>query len=70
MAAFDACLSSGQFKAAVQKDLEQGQQLGITGTPAFFINGRMIVGAQPLESFTKIIDEELAAKAGTAASSR
>jgi protein-disulfide isomerase len=66
--AFDSCLSSGQFKAAVQKDLEQGQQLGITGTPAFFINGRMIVGAQPLESFTKIIDEELAAKPGTAAS--
>jgi predicted DsbA family dithiol-disulfide isomerase len=53
--AFDRCLSSGQNKAAVQKDLEQGQQLEITGTPAFFINGRLIVGAQPLETFTRII---------------
>jgi protein-disulfide isomerase len=61
--AFDMCLSSGQYKAAVQEDLEQGRQLGINGTPAFFINGRMIVGAQPVETFAKIIDEELAASA-------
>jgi protein-disulfide isomerase len=59
--AFDRCLSSGQFKAAVQQDLEQGSQLGVTATPAFFINGRIIVGAQPIEEFSRIIDEELAA---------
>ena len=63
VAAFDTCLSSGQFKATVQKDFEQGQQLGITGTPAFFINGRLLIGAQPVEAFAKIIDEELAAAA-------
>ncbi|HTN71893.1 MAG TPA: thioredoxin domain-containing protein [Methylomirabilota bacterium] len=51
---------SGQYKAAVQQDLEQGSQLGVTATPAFFINGRIIVGAQPLEEFSRIIDEELA----------
>ena len=59
--AFDRCLANGKYKTAVQKDLEQGQQLGITGTPAFFINGRLIVGAQPFETFARIIDEELAA---------
>jgi protein-disulfide isomerase len=46
----------------VQKDLEQGQQLGVTGTPAFFINGRLIVGAQPFETFARIIDDEHAAE--------
>lgn len=61
VAVFDRCLASGKYKTAVQKDLEQGQQLGITGTPAFFINGRLVVGAQPLEAFARIIDEEIAA---------
>jgi protein-disulfide isomerase len=32
----------------------------VTGTPAFFINGRLVSGAQPLESFTRVIEEELA----------
>jgi protein-disulfide isomerase len=43
----------------VQKDVNDGAQLGLTGTPAFFINGREISGAQPLEAFSAIIDEEL-----------
>jgi protein-disulfide isomerase len=34
--------------------------LGLTGTPSFFINGRELSGAQPLEAFSAIIDEELA----------
>ncbi len=56
---FEKCFASGKFKGAVQKDLLQGAQLGLTGTPAFFINGREISGAQPLEAFAAIIDEEL-----------
>jgi len=36
-----------------------GAQLGLNGTPAFFINGRELTGAQPLEAFAAIIDEEL-----------
>jgi len=67
-ASFDRCLANGQYKAVVQKDLDEGKKLGVTATPAFFINGRLIVGAQPLESFARIIDEELAggsAKAGS-----
>ena len=58
--AFDRCVESGKYKAVVQKDLNEGAQLGLTGTPVFFINGREISGAQPLEAFTAIIDEELA----------
>jgi protein-disulfide isomerase len=58
--AFDRCFASEKFKAAVQKDLNEGVQLGLTGTPTFFINGREVSGVQPLEAFTAIIDEELA----------
>ena len=58
-AEFETCLSSGAHKAAVQKDLNEGKKLGITGTPAFFINGRPLSGAQPLEAFVRVIEEEL-----------
>lgn len=58
-AKFDQCLTSGKYRAAVQKDLSEGAQLGLTGTPTFFINGREISGALPVESFAAIIDEEL-----------
>jgi protein-disulfide isomerase len=56
---FDKCLASGKYKAAIQKDLNEAANLGLTGTPAFFINGRELSGAQPLEVFAQIIDEEL-----------
>ena len=58
---FDRCLASGKYKAVVQQDLKEGAQLGLTGTPTFFINGREISGNQPLEAFEAIIDEELVA---------
>lgn len=57
---FANCYASGKHRAAVQKDLSEGAALGLTGTPAFFINGRELIGAQPLEAFTAIIDDELA----------
>ena len=56
---FKQCLDSGKQQAAIQSDIEEGARLGITGTPTFFINGRMLVGAQPLESFRRIIEAEL-----------
>ena len=59
VASFEQCFTSGKFKGTVQKDLNEGAQLGLTGTPAFFINGREMSGAQPVEAFTAIIDEEL-----------
>lgn len=60
LAAFEQCLSSGKHKARVQKDVEEANRLGVNGTPAFFINGRMLPGAQPLENFVSVIEEELA----------
>ena len=45
---------------AVQQDVEEGTRVRVTGTPTFFINGRLLVGAQPLESFLRVSEEELA----------
>ena len=45
---FDQCLDSGKHAAEWQKDVEEGARYGVTGTPAFFINGRLLAGAQPL----------------------
>jgi protein-disulfide isomerase len=57
---FERCVSSGVHRTKVQRDVEDGRRLGITGTPAFFINGRPLTGAQPLEAFARVIEEELA----------
>ena len=59
---FGQCLDSGKHHAAVEADVQEGARLGVTGTPTFFINGRILVGAQPLESFRKIIEAELRQK--------
>ncbi|HZN01981.1 MAG TPA: thioredoxin domain-containing protein [Candidatus Polarisedimenticolia bacterium] len=56
---FKTCLDSGQFRPEVQKDFQDGQKAGVTGTPTFFINGVMIVGARDVASFSDIIDREL-----------
>jgi protein-disulfide isomerase len=58
--AFEQCLRSEKYQAAVQQDVEAGSRLGVNGTPAFFINGRELVGAQPLETFVSLIENELA----------
>ncbi len=57
---FESCLFGGTHAAAVQKDVDEGIRLGVTGTPAFFVNGELLSGAQPLESFGRLIDRELA----------
>lgn len=59
-AKFDACFAKDEFKAAIDADMAAGVAAGVNGTPAFFINGRMLDGAQPFEAFKEIIDEELA----------
>jgi protein-disulfide isomerase len=60
MAKFKACLDSGQRAPEIAADMKAGQALGVTGTPAAFVNGRFVNGAQPLDAFAKIIDDELA----------
>jgi protein-disulfide isomerase len=59
---FGTCLDSGKFKKAVDDDLAAGQKVGVTGTPAFFVNGVQLSGAIPFEEFKKVIDQELASK--------
>jgi protein-disulfide isomerase len=59
MEAFKSCIASGEFKTEIVADFQEGSQLGVTGTPAFFINGRFVSGAQPYEAFEYIIEEEL-----------
>ena len=60
---FKKCLDTEKFKVVVQKDEEEGNRLGVQGTPAFFINGRSLSGAQPLSEFSRMIDEELERRA-------
>jgi protein-disulfide isomerase len=59
---FATCLDSGQYAAAVNTDLQYGNQLGVSSTPTVYVNGRPVVGAQPFEYFQSVIDEELARK--------
>ncbi len=60
-AAFSACLDEERYLDTVITDYREAQSLGIRGTPAFFINGRPISGAQPYQVFANMIEEELAA---------
>jgi protein-disulfide isomerase len=58
-AAFNNCLDSGRNAARVKRDLYAGSRLGVSGTPAMFINGRFLPGAVGYAEIAKIIDEEL-----------
>jgi len=58
-ATFNTCLDSGSKAALIQADIAEGQKLGVSGTPTFFINGQSIVGAQPIEAFTAVLDKAL-----------
>jgi protein-disulfide isomerase len=60
---FQQCLESEAQQAAVDADIRDGERLGISGTPMFFINGRALIGAQPLAVFQKVIESELALEA-------
>lgn len=58
--AFEKCLSENKYLAQVKADMEEGKKIKVKSTPTFFINGQLINGAQPIEVFSEIIDEELA----------
>ncbi|MBI5549412.1 MAG: thioredoxin domain-containing protein, partial [Deltaproteobacteria bacterium] len=62
MAKFRAALDSGKYKEQIKKDMEEGSAAGVSGTPSFVINGKLVVGAQPFEAFKKEIDEALQQK--------
>ncbi len=56
---FDSCYTSRKHLAEVQEDFQEGGALGITGTPGFFVNGRLISGAQPYSVFEAAIEAAL-----------
>jgi protein-disulfide isomerase len=56
---FDECVAKND-QASIEKDVADGGAVGVNGTPAFFINGRMLSGAQPFEAFKDVIDQEIA----------
>lgn len=56
---FDQCLTSNKYLDKVKKDMEEGKAIKVKSTPTFFINGQLINGAQPVEVFAEIIDDEL-----------
>jgi protein-disulfide isomerase len=61
-AAFAACLDGGSKAAIVAKDVADGNEAGVSGTPAIFVNGRFLNGAVPYEDLAKVIDDELGRK--------
>jgi predicted DsbA family dithiol-disulfide isomerase len=58
-AAFDRCLNSGKYFEKVKGETEMGLALGVRATPVFLINGMLLVGAHPFETFREIIEGEL-----------
>jgi protein-disulfide isomerase len=57
---FDSCVTSGKYKADIQRDVQEGTQAGVSGTPGFFINGVPLSGAKSEEAFARVIELELA----------
>lgn len=57
---FNECLSGGKYKEEVAKDIADAESYGVQGTPAFFINGILITGAQDYSVFEEVIESELA----------
>jgi protein-disulfide isomerase len=62
MPRFKAALDNGTHKAFIEKDVEVAKQTGVSGTPAFTVNGYFVSGAQPYPAFNKVI--KLALKGG------
>ncbi len=60
-ATFETCLTSNKYAEQVKQDVMDGTVVGITGTPAVFVNGRPLVGNVPYDQLAEIIDDELKA---------
>lgn len=61
VAKFEECFKSGKYKAFVEADLKQGEQVGVKSTPTFLINGEIISGAVPMSEFEDAVNEALEA---------
>ena len=58
--AFDTCMASGRHRDRIRQETQVARYLGATGTPTFLINGQLLIGAQPFETFDRILDVMLA----------
>jgi protein-disulfide isomerase len=56
---FDACVDSSKYGERVRNGVALGTRLGVNSTPTIYVNGRLLSGAQPYETFVNVIDEEL-----------
>ena len=54
------CLDEGRYTANIEANLQEARRFGLTGTPSFIINGKLLVGAHPTETFVQVLDQELA----------
>jgi protein-disulfide isomerase len=59
LSSFNSCIKNGRYNKEINLDLQDGTRMGVSGVPAFYINGRLISGLQPYEVFAQSIEEEL-----------
>jgi protein-disulfide isomerase len=59
-ARFEQCVADGEYRGQVEAETHEARSMGISGTPAFLINGLLLSGARPAEDFYRVIDAELA----------
>jgi protein-disulfide isomerase len=59
MDSFEKCITENKYLSQVKTDIEEGKKVGVKSTPTFFVNGQVITGAQPLDVFSELIDEQL-----------
>jgi protein-disulfide isomerase len=57
--AFDACVEERRYAAFVEQDIRAGEAAGVTGTPAFFVNGIPLKGARDADELSRIVESEL-----------
>ncbi len=57
---FNKCLDDNKYAAQIEKDIQQGKSVGVKSTPTFYVNGKLIAGALPVDVFSELIDKELA----------
>jgi protein-disulfide isomerase len=64
--ALDACIASGRHKEQVLVESAIARRLGASGTPAFLINGQLLIGAHPFETFRQVLDALASGDTGAA----
>lgn len=62
---FNGCFDAKPGVAGIKSDQAEGERLGVTGTPTFFVNGREMVGAESAQGFSNVIDDELSRATGS-----